>query len=438
MSAKASVPFIFTSVMVMVSSSHKGWSLWGTATAPTWFRADAIPSPYLVQDCCNPYLIHVGVIISSNFMDPVLSGSGTPVLLRHALSSSCLFPLGHLTLGLPVSHFATCLALGVLCRAGSSSWGMLVLCSSCRSVVVSAAVVEVCVPCIDLSAGVLCGWRGWSWSCLVPRLPFHCWWYCESCIPLTSWLLFPWWVEWVASSPILCHLGHGPNWYCTFHSFSSSVRKLQWSARVCRCNQPAHVRCLTGQDMGLFKLVDSTANWNVVVHHWLQVIQECTSTLFLCFSICTSRLPTVVSPSTLITEEIQDIIKAHWVSPTLLPLSRIPCRVNQLSTDFTKSWKSSYWSLWWPVKTWCDEGCRGLRWQLFKCLKECCNGLPHSCYGIWVVMVTGTGSRSTGNGSRSLRVWHNQGGCHRPVTWCTGRMGHGATRNNVNSSKNGH
>ena len=50
-------------------------------------------------------------------------------------------------------------------------------------------------------------------------------------------------------------------------------------------------------------------------------------------------------------------------------------------------------------------------------------------------MVTGTGSRSTGNGSRSLRVWHNQGGCHRPATQCTGRMGHGATRDNVNSSK---
>ena len=125
MSAKASVPFVFTSAMVMVSSNHKGWLLQGTATAPTWFRADCHPSPYLVQDCCNPYLIHVGVIISSNFMDPVPSGSGTPVLLRHALSSRCLFPPGHLTLGLPVSCFATCLALGVLCRAGSSSWGVL-------------------------------------------------------------------------------------------------------------------------------------------------------------------------------------------------------------------------------------------------------------------------------------------------------------------------
>ena len=61
--------------------------------------------------------------------------------------------------------------------------------------------------------------------------------------------------------------------------------------------------------------------------------------------------------------------------------------------------------------------------------------LPHSCYGIRVVMVIGTGSRSTGNGSRSLRVWHSQGGCHRPVTWCTGRMGHGATRDNVKFQK---
>ena len=64
--------------------------------------------------------------------------------------------------------------------------GHAILCSSCRSVVVSATDVEVCVPCIDLSAGVLCGWCGRSWSCLVPRLPFCCWWHCEFCIPLTS------------------------------------------------------------------------------------------------------------------------------------------------------------------------------------------------------------------------------------------------------------
>ena len=97
----------------------------GDHNGPYLVQGRCHPSPYLVQDCCNPYLIHVGVIISSNFMDPVLSGSGTPVLLRCTLSSSYLFPPGRLTLGLPVSHFATCLALGVLCRAGSSSWGML-------------------------------------------------------------------------------------------------------------------------------------------------------------------------------------------------------------------------------------------------------------------------------------------------------------------------
>ena len=45
MVAKASIPFIFTSAMVMVLSSHKGWVLQGTATSPTWFRAVAIPVP---------------------------------------------------------------------------------------------------------------------------------------------------------------------------------------------------------------------------------------------------------------------------------------------------------------------------------------------------------------------------------------------------------
>ena len=42
--AKASIPVIFTSSMVMVSSSHKAW-LQGTTPAPTTFRADAVPVP---------------------------------------------------------------------------------------------------------------------------------------------------------------------------------------------------------------------------------------------------------------------------------------------------------------------------------------------------------------------------------------------------------
>ena len=41
---KASIPVVFTSSMVMVSSSHKAW-LWGTTPAPTAFRADAVPVP---------------------------------------------------------------------------------------------------------------------------------------------------------------------------------------------------------------------------------------------------------------------------------------------------------------------------------------------------------------------------------------------------------
>ena len=41
---KASIPVVFTSSMVMVSSSHKAW-LWGTTPAPTTFRADAVPVP---------------------------------------------------------------------------------------------------------------------------------------------------------------------------------------------------------------------------------------------------------------------------------------------------------------------------------------------------------------------------------------------------------
>ena len=41
---KASIPVVFTSSMVMVSSSHKAW-LRGTTPAPTTFRADAVPVP---------------------------------------------------------------------------------------------------------------------------------------------------------------------------------------------------------------------------------------------------------------------------------------------------------------------------------------------------------------------------------------------------------
>ena len=42
--AKASIPVVFTSSMVMVSSSHKAW-LRGTTPTPTSFRADAVPVP---------------------------------------------------------------------------------------------------------------------------------------------------------------------------------------------------------------------------------------------------------------------------------------------------------------------------------------------------------------------------------------------------------
>ena len=122
--AKASIPVIFTSSMVMVSSSHKAW-LRGTTPAPTTFRADAVPVPTSFRDCSNFHLITVGISIGSNIMDLVLPGLGFAILLGLALSSGCLSSLGCPTLVLPVSNFSTCTTLGSFGRAGGVSWGVL-------------------------------------------------------------------------------------------------------------------------------------------------------------------------------------------------------------------------------------------------------------------------------------------------------------------------
>ena len=173
MSAKASVPFVFTSVMVVVSSSHKGWSLQGTTTAPTWFRADAIPVPTWFRTAATLTSSMWGSSsVPTSWILFCLGLAPCPVeahvVQQLLVSSWSSYPWPS---SVPFCHM---LGIGSPLQGRKLILGHPVLCSSCRSVVVSAAVVEVCVPCIDLSAGVLCGWHGRSWSCLVLRLPFHC------------------------------------------------------------------------------------------------------------------------------------------------------------------------------------------------------------------------------------------------------------------------
>ena len=233
MSAKASVPFVFTSVMVMVSSSHKGWLLQGTTTAPTWFRADAIPVPTWFR---------------------------TAATLTSSMWGSS---------SVPTSWILFCLGLVPL-----SCWGMHCPAAACFLLVV----LHLAFQCPILP-------HAWHWesfagqeahpgACCFVQFPQEC-----CCLCCCCWGLCPlhwpfcWgplWMVWTvlelpspkASISVLMALWvlHTSNilavvslmgrassfftnslssraqtkWYCTFCSFLLSIGKLQWSARVHR------------------------------------------------------------------------------------------------------------------------------------------------------------------------------------------------------------
>ena len=169
--------------------------------------------------------------------------------------------------------------------------------------------------------------------------------------------------------------------------------------------------------------------------------QECTCFLLCCLRVVDSALPTFVSSWPWFPRKLRTYSCLMGFSTLCAPclvLSTISCIVNQLFTNFTNSWKSSYWSF--------DDQSKLSK---IRVVRACGDSFfsastaasPSGMVSKVVVVVTGIESRSTGNWSRSLGLWHDQGGSYVPATWCTQRMGDGIiwlVYIGVKGSKTGH
>ena len=174
------------------------------------------------------------------------------------------------------------------------------------------------------------------------------------------------------------------------------------------------------------------------------MVEECACFPLHPIRIVTSGLPMFVS-SYLLSKEVEDVLKSdqilHFVF-SLHCLLRNPLQCEPAVYRLHKQLKVVILVLRWPVKAQQNEGCRCLWRQLLQCNEECFDSgasFGHDCEV--VVVVTGIRSRSIGSGSRSMGLWHDQGGSHVPATWCAGRMGHGliwVISMGVKSSKTGH
>ena len=235
--AKASIPVVFTSSMVMVSSSHKA-RLQGTTPAPTSFRADAVPVPTSFRTVATrtssqwaSASVPTSWILFCLCLGPLCCWGGRPVA---AWAACCLLAVLHLRFQCPILPHAPHLAslAGQEARPGA-----------CCTVQFPH---ECCCCCCCRCCG------GLWWPLGGPFLggPF---WITLTVLelprPMAS--ISPLIAMWVLqTSNILAVdslIGNARSFftkslsfraltsrYCTFRSFSSSVGKLQRSASVLR------------------------------------------------------------------------------------------------------------------------------------------------------------------------------------------------------------
>ena len=233
--AKASIPVIFMSSMVVVSSSHKAW-LQGTTPAPTAFRADAVPVPTSFRTVATftssqwaSASVSTSWILFCWGLDPPLGwGWCCPVAACH------LLVVLHLCCQCPIfPHAPHLVALagqevcpGVCCTVQLPHECCCCSCYHCCG--------GLCCP----LAGPFCGGPFWiAWTVLeLPR-------------PMAS--ISPLIAMWVLQTSnilaVVSIMGKVRSFftrsllsraltsrYCTFHSFSSSDGKLQQSASILR------------------------------------------------------------------------------------------------------------------------------------------------------------------------------------------------------------
>ena len=295
----------------------------------------------LQNNCDNTNLIIMGVFISSNFIDLLLSSSSVVVFRCLVLRSL----MSTLTLGLPVSFLSTSVAYVIPCWA----WWLARWVGLCA---VSTWVHTVCwrfpalmrfvllpygIDCLLFlqSHGLKVVWDGNV--CLAHFKHLRC-----GCLQVKcEQLLYEFLVIEASDKSVL----DVPFLFLIWWEVASVSKGMEMVNDF--------IWWLSGLDVNIFQLIDPAALWHCMIHCRGQVVHEGWSLLFLLWNLisCASRLPMVKLPVASVAQEIEHIFQLSQVGFCIGSSSWGCFCWNILKGEPTfhwfawNSWKSSYCSV---------------------------------------------------------------------------------------------